>query len=213
MRNNENVFDFLGFASLENGEIEADTFFRRRLPQSISTTFTDNESNIWLGTNQGLFRYKPQGQQSAEPPVSVYIRQVRVGEDSLLFQGTNFTKGITVINEDPAINHNPHLSFFNRSIAFGYAAQSYDAERLNEYQHFLKGFEKGWSDWSTESKKEYTKFPEGSYTFLVRTKDVYGTVSQPASYTFTITPTLVAYLMGLCRLVDSTGRCHVAAAK
>lgn len=191
MRNDENAFDFLGFAFLEDGTMKADTFFRRKLPQSISTTFTDSEGTIWLGTNQGLFRYKPQSQKQTTPPLSVHIRRVLLGEDSPLFQGTNVArgeKGDTSISTDPAIDHNPHLPFSNRSIAFYYAAQNYDAERLNEYQHFLRGFEKDWSDWGTESKKEYTNLPEGNYTFLVRTKDIYGTISQPASYTFTITP-------------------------
>lgn len=201
MRNGKNSFDFLGFAFLDQGEAKADTFFRKRLPQAILTTYTDVDEAIWLGTSRGLFRYLPQSKTNLITPHSVYIRQVVVGEDSLLFKGTNYelradSSRISVRN--PNINQNTVLSFANRSIAFYFAAQSYSDENQNEYQHFLRGFDKGWSVWTTESKKEYTNLPKGDYRFFVRSKDVYGTVSESASFSFSIRPpwwqTIWAYL-------------------
>jgi signal transduction histidine kinase len=71
---------------------------------------------------------------------------------------------------------------------FEYAAPFFDKENKTQYQVWLKGFEKGWSDWDVNYYKEYTNLPEGDYTFHVRAMNIYGKLSEEAVYAFTIQP-------------------------
>ncbi|HEX4373950.1 MAG TPA: response regulator, partial [Puia sp.] len=58
---------------------------------------------------------------------------------------------------------------------------------------------KDWSNWGSNSYKEYTNLSEGKYTFHVRAKNVYNQISDEAIYTLTIEPpamrTWWAYLL------------------
>jgi len=64
----------------------------------------------------------------------------------------------------------------------------FEKEEKTQYQTWLEGFEKKWSDWGNNYYKEYTNLPEGRYHFHVRAKNVYRKVSDENVYTFTIDP-------------------------
>jgi hypothetical protein len=104
------------------------------------------------------------------------------------------------------------LPYPQNTLTFTYASDSWAAYERNLYSYQLTGLDEGWSDWSTEQKKEYTHLREGTYTFKVRCKNVYGTISSVDSYTFTILPpwhrTTWAYtlyvLAGLALLVGGS---------
>jgi hypothetical protein len=54
----------------------------------------------------------------------------------------------------------------------------------------LEGYEqeKDWGTWSDKTYKEYTNLNEGSYTFHVRSIDIYGNISQVSTYKFNVKP-------------------------
>ena len=93
----------------------------------------------------------------------------------------------------------PEVIYKNNNINFEFAALSFDNEKENLYSYYLEGFDRGWSDWTSESKKSYTNLYEGTYTFHVKSKNVYGKVGEEDTYTFTILPpwyrTTSAYLI------------------
>ncbi|MCG8603988.1 GAF domain-containing protein, partial [bacterium] len=93
----------------------------------------------------------------------------------------------------------PTLPYANNALRFEYAAPNYEAGASNLYQTFLEGFDKRWSAWSEETKKDYTNLPEGEYLFHVKAKNVYEHESPEAVYAFEILPpwyrTWWAYLL------------------
>jgi len=60
------------------------------------------------------------------------------------------------------------------------------ANRL--YQFKLEGLEYHWSAWSDVKEIEYTRLPQGTYSFMVRTFNPHGTLNTPLKYTFTVLP-------------------------
>jgi serine phosphatase RsbU (regulator of sigma subunit) len=62
-----------------------------------------------------------------------------------------------------------------------------------------------WSEWSDETKKEFTNLWEGKYTFQVKAKNLYGLESNVATYSFEILPpwyrTIYAFILYLIILV------------
>ena len=69
----------------------------------------------------------------------------------------------------------------------------------DRYQYYLEGSEDGWSDWTTETKKDYTNLSGGNYTFRIRAKNIYGVISSEDSFSFKVLPpwylSLWAYLL------------------
>ncbi|MEM7379995.1 MAG: ATP-binding protein, partial [Bacteroidota bacterium] len=61
-------------------------------------------------------------------------------------------------------------------------------EQLNQYQFWLEGFDESWSEWTTETQKDYTNIPEGNYVFKVRAKNIFGNISPTDNYDFSIIP-------------------------
>ena len=45
----------------------------------------------------------------------------------------------------------------------------------------IRSYYDHWSDWNKETFKEYTSLVEGEYEFKVRSKDVFGNISEEAS--------------------------------
>jgi DNA-binding CsgD family transcriptional regulator len=57
------------------------------------------------------------------------------------------------------------LAYRQNQLRFYFHQPIYDEPELYRYQ--LKGFDTGWSEWSTRFEKEYTNLPAGQYEFIV----------------------------------------------
>lgn len=136
----------------------------------------DTSGAVWAGGPGGIIRYVHRAEKNFDLPFSAFIRKVSLPPDSVLFHGT--------LPPDGYIQ--PALDFETNTIRFHFAAASFDETRLTSYQVWLKGFEKSWSVWQSEPRKEYTNLPEGHYVFLLQARNVYNQMSDVVSYEFTI---------------------------
>jgi serine phosphatase RsbU (regulator of sigma subunit) len=82
----------------------------------------------------------------------------------------------------------PVLTYEQNSVSFAYAALYFNFTPQNEYSYRLDGYDKEWSKWTNDTKKEYTNLPEGSYVFWVKARNIYGQQSNIAKYRFKILP-------------------------
>ncbi|MCB9351457.1 MAG: response regulator [Lewinellaceae bacterium] len=195
-----NQFYTKGFAFLERPGLplekayQIDTTFRKRLPQALTSFYTDADGITWLGTNRGLFRYNRQKMSDTSYPLTIYIRKVVAGQDSLLFGGA-LAPGQSAAS---GFQMPQQLSYQLNAISFSFVAQGYDDTPKNLYRYYLEGFDDNWSPWLAINKKEYTNLPEGEYTFRVMARDIYDNISSEACFSFTIAPpwwrTILAYV-------------------
>ncbi|WP_299758481.1 two-component regulator propeller domain-containing protein [uncultured Pontibacter sp.] len=167
-----------------------------------------NPLNVLIGVDDGFVHYHPNYQQARSLNKSFHtlIRRVEItaqGQDSLLSGGTFQQEGIATLNQSE--EKVPVLAFDSNSVKFTFGAISYDDIDRVRYQCYLEGFEAAWSPWSTGLQKEYTNLREGTYTFHVRAKNIYGNVSEEATYTFVVSPpwyrSLWAYLIYACLFI------------
>ena len=164
-------------------------------PENQVTGFNDVNGIAWFGTPDGLFRYDSHHVKTYSNPFEVLVRQVVVSGDSTVFHGTFFEEAesqatslrASVSLEQPA-SFRHVLDYGHNSIAFHYAAPVFDEEGVTQYSFYLEGYDKGWSAWSGETKKEYTNLPEGKYMFKIKAKNFYETISQESVYAFTVLP-------------------------
>lgn len=163
----------------------------------------DTSGAVWAGGPGGIMRYVHREEKDFDLPFYAFIRKVSLPPDSVLFHGT--------LSPDGYIQ--PVLDYQNNTIRFHFAAASYDENRLTDYQFWLEGFEKSWSEWQSDPKKEYTNLHEGYYIFHVRARNVYKKLSDAVSYEFTILApwyrTWWAYIIySVCVFLMITGIVH-----
>ncbi len=137
--------------------------------------FPDGDEALWVGGYEGLVRYDLKEKRHAAKAFFATIRQAKTSSDSLLFAG-NFSPALNKVN----------LPYSHNALRFSFAAPAFNSEGHCLYSIKLENFDKDWSDWKSEPQKDYTNLPEGHYIFKVKSKDVYGLVSEEASYEFSI---------------------------
>jgi serine phosphatase RsbU (regulator of sigma subunit)/ligand-binding sensor domain-containing protein len=168
----------------------ADNTPYKRLPTCIiNAIYPDNNGIAWIGTSEGLYTFNTQTQVKHNEPFNALIRKVYIGEDSVLFHGTFIGNGIIIPNQ-PTDNI-PILRYRNNGLTFHYSSSFFIEENETKYSFFLEGFDSessGWSNWTKETKKEYTNLREGDYTFKVKALNIFGVESTVAEYAFKIQP-------------------------
>ncbi len=161
--------------------------FNNLADRSYNTIFRDNDGQIWLGGNQGLMRIASENMAEGDKDFQCLIRKVQLGEGGLVFDGTYYDENgyPSLIQSESLI---PKLSYKNNALRFEYGATSYDFPEFTEFQYQLVSFDDDWSEWTTDTRKDYTNLPEGSYTFKVRARNAFDYVGFENEYQFSITP-------------------------
>jgi len=160
--------------------------FRRLDLENVQTLYVDyepktNKEILWFSTDEGLVRYEPNVYNNFQLKYPALIRRVIVNNDSLIYGGGPQIK--SSIKE-------VILPFSDNDIHFEFSLTSYDKPEDNLFQYFLEGVDDNWSNWVSDTKRDYTNLSGGEYKFRVRAKNIYGVLSEEAVYNFKILPPL-----------------------
>lgn len=135
--------------------------------------FPDQNGVAWLGGDQGLYRLDLTQRDADTLKYPVLIRSVSAqGKFQSANRGANGARAA--------------LSHRDNTLTFEFALPSFNSGQQVFYQYQLENYDAAWSEWSTLTRKEYSGLPSGSYVFHVKARDVYGNVSQEASFAFSI---------------------------
>ena len=154
---------------------------------AYQSIFPENELITWFGGPDGLFRFDSAKKSPDSLSFTSKIRTVYGNNDTLFAGYWGFNTNGEKLTKQPESTI-PELKYKNNNINFEFAALSFDNEKENMYSHYLEGFDDNWSEWTFESKKSYTNLNEGTYTFHIKSKNVYGKEGEEDTYTFTILP-------------------------
>ncbi|MCK4664268.1 MAG: SpoIIE family protein phosphatase [Bacteroidales bacterium] len=157
-----------------------------------------NDSTVFFETNKQLVHYDPSIIINYNIPYPTIIRKVEeIINDSLIFGGTYTDSDGYVILEQPETQI-LEFPFERNALRFTYSSPYFEDIDKIQYKFILEGFNKDWSNWTNENKKEYSNIPPGKYIFRVKAKNIYQIESIESSYQFTITPpwyrTILAYI-------------------
>lgn len=176
-----------GIITMTNGQGSwfAEPF--QKVPEMFAISIYHEPNGVsWLCGSEGLFRYDGKMTKTYHADYPTLIRKVNLGEDSTVFWGESSA---------PL----PILPYKNNSLTFFYSSPDFESQGKTEYQHWLVGYENGWSHWAKDTKKEYTNLTEGDYIYQVRAKNIYGKETAVAAFPFSIAPpwyrTIWAYLL------------------
>ncbi|MBA7528771.1 hypothetical protein ES705_20961 [subsurface metagenome] len=135
-------------------------------------------------------------------PFHALIRQVILGEDSMVFCGTNYREDINGKRKVDIIQPEslkPAIKYEDNNVAFQWVAPFFEDEEATEYRYWLEGNDEDWTRWSNRTEFPFTNLRQGDYTFHVQAMNVYGIESDPGTFEFTILPpwyqTVLAYII------------------
>jgi class 3 adenylate cyclase/ligand-binding sensor domain-containing protein len=185
----------VGLANVNrNGLITFNTIPFKPIPKmEIISIFPEVDGITWFGGDDGLFRYDANVKFEYNKTFHAMIRRVILEKDSVIFGGNYFSnpsdttlkREIILMQPD---EFKPRISYNYNSITFEFSSPSFYDESSNKFQYFLEGFDKKWSAWSSETKKEYTNLPYGTYKFHVKARNIFDFESTETIYEFTILP-------------------------
>ncbi len=176
----------------DQSHYEYDGYSLKKIKGLAHRAYVEDNAVVWIGTNQGLYRYDPTVKKNYITEYQTLIREVRLGEDQVIFGGT-FIDPKSKNNrfyqkkafEQPAEQVHK-IPYVKNNISFGFSATFYEQSSENRYSYRLVGFDESFSNWTDQSQKEYTNLPEGDYEFEVRAKNIFENQSKPARYRFSI---------------------------
>lgn len=162
------------------------------------TVLENNE--VLFGAKEGFIHFDPNVKMTTEQRFRTHIRSVSTTgapRDSILFYG-NYTDNGRIV-ESQTSGEAIVLPYKNNSVNFTFSATSFEGNGEVVHQYYLEKFDKGWSEWTSQTQKEYTNLREGKYTFHVRSRNVYGEVGKEVTFQFSIDPpwyrTALAYVI------------------
>lgn len=171
-----NTFDTLAINTIPFEGIEAG---------KINSIYPENDSICWIGSTEGLIRYDAGKSKDYKTVFHVLLRKVSsTGNDSSLYNNVSLPSA---------------LKYRYNAIRFDFASPFFEYPEKITYSYLLEKTDNEWSNWSSSRYKEYTNLHEGEYTFRVKARNVYGTESTSASFSFIILPpwyrTTIAYIL------------------
>lgn len=129
------------------------------LSKYYSYPTVDRRENIWLSSSFGLQYlqfYNPEQKYSFKPKAKV--RYIKIGDSSVFIKGKNHTVSM------PEKKSN--------SIDFYFSVPSFLKENL-QFSYYLEGFDEGWSEWTNNTRKEYTNLAGGNYKFHLKARYIH----------------------------------------
>lgn len=149
----------------------ADNFVSNYL--SINTL---DPHNIFIGQINGLSHYDSNFSSGNPVKPIAFIRSFSFGMETNV-QGNPQNKIKDYI-----------LLYADNNVRFTFSSPDFENSGNVFYSYQLENFDKGWSNWTKETIKEYTNLKEGSYTMNLKTKNIFGVESDSTTLTFAINP-------------------------
>ncbi|NIM13233.1 MAG: response regulator [Candidatus Aminicenantes bacterium] len=157
-----------------------------RIPDTqVNTIYPDPGGNvIWFASNDGLICYDKTFKKNYRQEFSTFIRRAVVNGKEEIFNGYKIDKDIQPKSK-PSF---PIIPYKERNLRFEFAAPFFENESATTYRFLLEGYDENWSDWTSETRKDYTNLNAGIHRFRVQAKNVYGHVSREDVFLFKVLP-------------------------
>ncbi|MFT5778556.1 MAG: signal transduction histidine kinase/CheY-like chemotaxis protein [Crocinitomicaceae bacterium] len=149
--------------------------------------YEDDDNIVWICGTEAIVRYDPAVSVNHHASYNAFIRSVIINDKNEIFAGNYADKNGFPTTKQPA-SYIPTLNYDQNSITIKFGAADFAKDYELEYSVILVGKDTEWSTWRTTNEMSYNNLGEGKYTFKVRSKNVYGNISQDAVYSFEILP-------------------------
>jgi len=136
-----------------------------------------NSDHVFFGLDNGFAHYSSKILKPYSEEFQCFITKVEMPSvDSTIYFNPNY------------LNAGVEVPFRKNAFRFHFAAPFYENTTQLQFSYYLDNYSEEWSDWTTDSYRDFTNLPEGYYTLKVKAKNIYGVESEVAAFGFTILP-------------------------
>ena len=152
-----------------------------RIPFAQVNAIYPETDRVWLASNDGLICFDKTIRKNYSRDFPVYIRKAAtIDEKLILFAGYR--------KENHQGAKIPEIEYKNRNLRFAFASPFFESEADTEYRHFLEGYDREWSNWTRDTRADYTNLDSGTYRLRVQAKNVYEQISREDFFGFRVLP-------------------------
>ncbi len=156
-------------------------------PLPITGDIETTDKSLWFITEKNVIKFRL-GKYNIKPLFKPVIRKIIINGDSVIFDGTQLPKHYKFV-----------LPYKYNFITIEYSLPSFFNSSKIKFSTSLKGSkEEEWTQWSSDTKREFTNLWEGKYNFSVKARNEFGQETLPTSIEFEILPpwyrTIWAYI-------------------
>ena len=157
------------------------------LNDDLHNIITLQANKVLFAAKEGFVHFNNSIQKLQDIDFNVIFTKVSISNsnDSILTYGRQMQEEKVSFKQ---ANKAVEIPYKENSIRIEYSAPYMNGQFQNEYQYWLENNEEGYSEWSLRTAKEYTNLKEGKYIFHVKAKNIYGQLSNVATYKFSILP-------------------------
>lgn len=144
--------------------------------------FRDSQGFYWIATSDRVVQFDPALYKSNAVPPDTYISGISVLNDEMEWEKINIS---SVSKQD--------FRFSNKmnNLRFDFIGISTTSPEGVRFSHFLEGYDKGWSEITSERYAVYTNLPPGKYRLLLKSCNADGVWSPvPTSVAFELVPAI-----------------------
>lgn len=131
------------------------------LANMIYHVLRGNANDLWVGTDNGIARLDLDSlgiKLNKGDDIPLITRVGEISTELSVLKGEHLEiSEINISDQRPA------------SITLHFCTPAWSGSDI-EFSYILEGFDEDWSEWSIDSKKEYTNLSGGDYTFKVRSR-------------------------------------------
>lgn len=134
-------------------------------------------SNVMVGVEEGFAHYNSLADRNYYAHFFAHIRGFKSSGDSVEYDIHSFEEQLVKLS----------FPFKANRVQFNLAAPFYSSPGLL-FSTWLEGFEFAFSDWNSNTYREYSRLPEGDYVLHVKAKNVFGVETPVTTLAFSIRP-------------------------
>ena len=178
---------FLVYKIDSNGQsTQMNATMARLKNQPVECMLFGANGKTWIGTTKGIVIYNPDYAIPSKKKLNTLFRKIQFGHRPF-FNGLVKKRGnkLYIPIKETDTPYHP-IPFKDNTVTFSFALTNYDQLSANQYQYWLEGFEKKWSDWDKLTTKEYSFLPPGKYTFHIRGRDADHNVGDETVFPFEV---------------------------
>lgn len=146
-----------------NGILYSDAFKALNVGKLNDLSF-DSQNRLWIASNQGITVMDLNLKQNQIPAPDIRIDNLMLLPDSLLKS--------RIFTDQPVL-----IAYSSNSFRFHFSSIFSVNGFSSDYSFMLENYDSDWSEWSDLPFAEYKQVREGVYTFKVRSKNVFGKIS------------------------------------
>lgn len=164
--------------------------------------FQDKKGTIWIGANDRLTAFHPDGEDTDTIPPNVQLTNIKLFDEDIPWLTFEKKDTSLVLDNGVAVSNlhfdkigdwynlpqNLSLAHNNNYLVFHYIGITQKQSKKIKYQYKLDGFDDNWSTQTTRTEVTYRNLPHGAYTFKVKAMNSEGYWSQEYNYPFMIKP-------------------------